>query len=228
MSDDTAENGQIPRPRGVLARGLEVIVEAVKRLPANPGVYRMLNKSGDALYVGKARNLKRRVTAYTQIGKLPERLRRMVAETVQLEVVTTNTEVEALLLEINLIKRLMPRYNVLLRDDKSFPYILITADHAAPQIAKHRGARNRPGRYFGPFASAGAVNSTIVALQRPFLLRNCSDSVFASRTRPCPPYPIKRCAGPCVGRIDPAGYAALVEQAADFPSGPSSTVPHRP
>jgi len=201
MSDDTAENGQIPRPRGVLARGLEVIVEAVKRLPANPGVYRMLNKSGDALYVGKARNLKKRVTAYTQIGKLPERLRRMVAETVQLEVVTTNTEVEALLLEINLIKRLMPRYNVLLRDDKSFPYILITGDHPAPQIAKHRGARARKGDYYGPFASAGAVHRTITALQRAFLLRSCNDSVYSSRTRPCLLYQIKRCSAPCTGRV---------------------------
>ncbi|HZE92899.1 MAG TPA: GIY-YIG nuclease family protein, partial [Rhizobacter sp.] len=177
MAEDTAENGRNLRPRGVLARGLDVIVEAVKQLPASPGVYRMLNKSGDALYVGKARNLKKRVVAYTQIGKLPERLRRMVAETAQLEVVTTNTEVEALLLEINLIKRLMPRYNVLLRDDKSFPYILITGDHAAPQIAKHRGARARKGDYYGPFASAGAVHRTITALQRAFLLRSCADSV---------------------------------------------------
>src|SRR5258706_9868393 len=227
MSDDTAENGQIPRPRGVLARGLEVIVEAVKRLPANPGVYRMLNKSGDALYVGKARNLKKRVTAYTQIGKLPERLRRMVAETVQLEVVTTNTEVEALLLEINLIKRLMPRYNVLLRDDKSFPYILITGDHPAPQIAKHRGARARKGDYYGPFASAGAVHRTITALQRAFLLRSCNDSVYSSRTRPCLLYQIKRCSAPCTGRISLEDYGQLVEQAGDFLSGKSRDVQGR-
>jgi excinuclease ABC subunit C len=227
MSDDTAENGQIPRPRGVLARGLEVIVEAVKRLPANPGVYRMLNKSGDALYVGKARNLKKRVTAYTQIGKLPERLRRMVAETVQLEVVTTNTEVEALLLEINLIKRLMPRYNVLLRDDKSFPYILITGDHPAPQIAKHRGARARKGDYYGPFASAGAVHRTITALQRAFLLRSCNDSVYSSRTRPCLLYQIKRCSAPCTGRVSLEDYGQLVEQARDFLSGKSRDVQAR-
>ncbi len=227
MSDDTAENGQIPRPRGVLARGLEVIVEAVKRLPANPGVYRMLNKSGDALYVGKARNLKKRVTAYTQIGKLPERLRRMVAETVQLEVVTTNTEVEALLLEINLIKRLMPRYNVLLRDDKSFPYILITGDHPASQIAKHRGARARKGDYYGPFASAGAVHRTITALQRAFLLRSCNDSVYSSRTRPCLLYQIKRCSAPCTGRISLEDYGQLVEQARDFLSGKSRDVQAR-
>jgi excinuclease ABC subunit C len=231
MADDTAENGQIPdiepAPRGVLARGVEVIADALKRLPQSPGVYRMLNKSGDALYVGKARNLKKRVNAYTQIGKLPERLRRMVAETTQLEVVTTNTEVEALLLEINLIKRLMPRYNVLLRDDKSFPYILITGDHAAPQIAKHRGARARKGDYYGPFASAGAVHRTITALQRAFLLRSCNDSVFGSRTRPCLLYQIKRCSGPCVGRISLEDYAQLVQQAKAFLSGESREVQSR-
>jgi excinuclease ABC subunit C len=212
---------------GAMARGVSVIEAQLRTLGNQPGVYRMLNAAGDALYVGKARNLRKRVATYTQLGRLPNRLQRMVAETAAMEVVSTNNEVEALLLEINLIKRLMPRYNVLLRDDKSFPYILITADHAAPQIAKHRGARNRPGRYFGPFASAGAVNSTIVALQRAFLLRNCSDSVFASRTRPCLQYQIKRCSGPCVGRIDPASYQALVEQAADFLSGRSSTVQQR-
>jgi len=231
MADDTAENGQIPgenpAPRGVLARGVEVIADALKRLPGSPGVYRMLNKSGDALYVGKARNLKKRVTAYTQIGKLPERLRRMVAETTQLEIVTTNTEVEALLLEINLIKRLMPRYNVLLRDDKSFPYILITGDHAAPQIAKHRGARARKGDYYGPFASAGAVHRTITALQRAFLLRSCNDSVFASRTRPCLLYQIKRCSAPCTGRISLEDYGQLVQQAKDFLSGKSRDVQAR-
>jgi len=231
MADDTAENGQIPDieppPRGVIARGVEVIVDALKRLPQSPGVYRMLNKSGDALYVGKARNLKKRVNAYTQIGKLPERLRRMVAETTQLEVVTTNTEVEALLLEINLIKRLMPRYNVLLRDDKSFPYILITGDHAAPQIAKHRGSRARKGDYYGPFASAGAVHRTITALQRAFLLRSCNDSVFGSRTRPCLLYQIKRCSGPCVGRISLEDYGQLVQQAKAFRSGESREVHSR-
>src|SRR5262245_39551265 len=163
MPGDSAENRQNPEtipeitaepaaPRGIV-RGVAVIAEAVKTLPGNPGVYRMLNKSGDALYVGKARNLKKRVGAYTQIGKLPERLRRMVSETAQLEVATTHTEVEALLLEINLIKRLMPRYNVLLRDDKSFPYILITRDHPAPQISKHRAPRARKAEHYGPFAS---------------------------------------------------------------------------
>jgi excinuclease ABC subunit C len=210
-----------------MSRGVGVIADALKNLPGSPGVYRMLNKSGDALYVGKARNLKKRVGAYTQLGKLPERLRRMVSETVQLEVVTTHTEVEALLLEINLIKRLMPRYNVLLRDDKSFPYILITGDHPAPQIAKHRGARARKGDYFGPFASAGSVHRTITALQRAFLLRSCADSVFASRTRPCLLYQIKRCAGPCVERISLADYGALVDQARDFLAGRSREVQQR-
>src|SRR5271170_91340 len=224
IGEESAGNGGIPRSGGRIARGLEVIVEALRNLPAGPGVYRMLNKSGDALYVGKARNLKKRVAAYTQIGKLPNRLRRMVAETASMEVVSTHTEVEALLLEINLIKRLMPRYNVLLRDDKSFPYILITADHAAPQIAKHRGARNRPGRYFGPFASAGAVNSTIVALQRAFLIRSCTDAFFESRTRPCLLYQIRRCAGPCTREIDFPGYTELVREARDFLSGRSRAV----
>ena len=227
IREDPAGNGGIPRSGGTIARGLEVIAEALRNLPASPGVYRMLNKSGDALYVGKARNLKKRVAAYTQIGKLPERLRRMVAETMRLEVVVTHTELEALLLEINLIKRLMPRYNVLLRDDKSFPYILISADSGAPQIAKHRGARNRKGDYYGPFASAGAVHRTITALQRAFLLRSCADSVFASRTRPCLLYQIKRCSAPCVDRIPPADYLRLVELAKDFLSGKSRAVQAR-
>jgi excinuclease ABC subunit C len=227
MAKDSAENRQIPDGRRGVALGVGVIEEALKNLPGSPGVYRMLNRSGDALYVGKARNLKKRVAAYTQIGKLPERLCRMVAETAQLEVVTTNTEVEALLLEINLIKRLMPRYNVLLRDDKSFPYILITRDHAAPQIAKHRGARARKGDYYGPFASAGAVHRTITALQRAFLLRSCADSVFASRSRPCLLYQIKRCSGPCVQRISLEDYARLVDQARDFLAGKSRDVQDR-
>jgi excinuclease ABC subunit C len=227
MSDDSAANRQIPESRPHMPRGLQVIVDALKSLPGAPGVYRMLNRSGDALYVGKARNLKKRVATYTQIGKLPERLRRMVAETAQLEVVTTNTEVEALLLEINLIKRLMPRYNVLLRDDKSFPYILITGDHPAPQIAKHRGARARKGDYYGPFASAGAVHRTITALQRAFLLRSCPDSVFTSRTRPCLLYQIKRCSAPCVGRIALDDYGRLVNLARDFLDGRSRDVQAR-
>jgi excinuclease ABC subunit C len=227
MSTESAENREKPEVRGRIGHGLATIAEAIKTLPGSPGVYRMLNKAGDALYVGKARNLKKRVSAYTQVGKLPERLRRMVAETAQLEVVTTHTEVEALLLEINLIKRLMPRYNVLLRDDKSFPYIHITGDHPAPQIAKHRGARSRKGDYYGPFASAGAVHRTITALQRAFLLRSCNDSVFGGRTRPCLLYQIKRCSAPCVGRISAPDYERLVVQARDFLSGKASEVQAR-
>ncbi len=213
---DTAETTQ--------AIGLAVLQRAVEKLPNSPGVYRMLDASGEVLYVGKARALKKRVTSYTHPIKLSNRIRRMVAETASLEIVTTHTEVEALLLECNLIKRLMPRYNVLLRDDKSFPDILVTGDHAFPQITKHRGARNRKGEYFGPFASAGSVNKTIVALQRAFLLRNCSDAVFAQRTRPCLQYQIKRCSAPCVGYIDEPSYQALVDQAAGFLHGDSRGV----
>jgi excinuclease ABC subunit C len=183
-----------------------------------------MNAKGDVLYVGKARDLKKRVTAYTQPYRQANRIQRMISETAAMEFVTTHTEVEALLLEANLIKRYMPRYNVLLRDDKSFPYILITGDHPAPQLAKHRGARNRPGEYFGPFASAGAVNRTIVALQRAFLLRPCSDSIFSSRTRPCLQFQIKRCSAPCVGRIAEADYHGLVQEAHDFLTGKSDAV----
>ena len=207
-----------------LARGIEAIAEALRNLPPGPGVYRMLDRRGDALYVGKARSLKKRVATYTQLAKLPRRLQRMVAETASLEVVTTHTEVEALLLESNLIKRLMPRYNVLLRDDKSFPYILIAAGHDYPQITKHRGAHSRDGAYFGPFASAGAVNRTITALEKAFLLRSCSDSVFPARTRPCLMHQIKRCSAPCVGRISQQDYAALVRQAKDFLTGRSHDI----
>ncbi len=216
-----------PIPGGLLARGVAVIEAQLRTLPGGSGVYRMLNARGDALYVGKARSLKKRVATYAQIYRLPNRLRRMVAETAAIEVVATHTEVEALLLESNMIKRLMPRFNVQLRDDKSFPYILITADHPAPQILKHRGAQDRPGRYFGPFASAGAVNNTITALQRAFLLRSCSDSVFASRTRPCLQFQIKRCSAPCVGRIGGEDYARLVGEAADFLSGKSRDIQQR-
>jgi excinuclease ABC subunit C len=179
------------------------------------------------LYVGKAKDLKKRVSSYTQITRLPIRLQRMVAETVTMEFVTTQTEVEALLLEANLIKRFLPTYNVLLRDDKSFPYILITGDHEAPRITKHRGSRERKGEYFGPFASAGAVNRTLVALQRAFLLRNCSDNIYATRTRPCLQYQIKRCSAPCVGRIGIEEYCALVGQAREFLAGRSNEVQQR-
>jgi excinuclease ABC subunit C len=207
--------------------GVEIIRGAVKTLPDTPGVYRMVNARGEALYVGKARSLKKRVASYTHIGRLPTRLVRMVAETAAMEVVTTHTEIEALLLESNLIKRFMPRFNVLLRDDKSFPFIFITGDHKAPRIVKHRGAQNRPGRYFGPFASAGAVNDTVAALQRAFLLRSCSDNVYASRTRPCLQYQIKRCSAPCVGRIGEAEYRELATQASDFLAGRRSDVRQR-
>ena len=187
-------------------KGVAIIEAAIATMPANPGVYRMLNHKGDALYVGKARSLKRRVLSYTQIGRLPERLRRMVSETAAMEVITTHTEAEALLLEANLIKRLKPRFNIVLRDDKSYPWLTLTEDHPFPQIAKHRGARTRLGSYYGPFASAWAVNQTVTAMQRVFLLRSCADTVFANRTRPCLLYQIKRCSAPCVGRIDAAEY----------------------
>jgi excinuclease ABC subunit C len=184
----------------------------------------MLSQRGDALYVGKARNLKKRVANYTHPAKLPYRLQRMIAETVSMEFVTTHTEVEALLLEANLINQLRPRYNVLLRDDKSFPYILITGDQDFPQIVKHRGSRKRKGYYFGPFATVGAVNRTITALQRAFLLRNCADTIFQARSRPCLQYQIKRCSAPCVDRITTEDYGDLVAQAREFLSGRSSKV----
>ncbi|MCZ8178285.1 MAG: excinuclease ABC subunit UvrC [Rhizobium sp.] len=204
--------------------GAELIGEFVKRLPNAPGVYRMLNKDGDVMYVGKARSLKKRVSNYAQGRVHSNRLSRMVRETVHMEFVTTRTEVEALLLEANLIKRLRPRYNVLLRDDKSFPYILITGDSRSPAIYKHRGARARKGDYFGPFASASAVGRTINSLQRAFLLRTCTDSVFESRTRPCLLYQIKRCSGPCTHEISDQDYAGLVNEAKDFLSGKSQNV----
>jgi excinuclease ABC subunit C len=205
-------------------RGLAVIEAALVNLPLSPGVYRMLDARGDALYVGKARALKKRVAAYTQPMRLPERLRRMVAETVAMEIVTTHTEAEALLLEANLIKRLKPRYNILLRDDKSYPWLMLTEDHDFPQIAKHRGAHTRKATYWGPFASAWAVKETVTAMQRVFLLRSCADTVFANRSRPCLLHQIRRCSAPCVGRIDRAGYAALVAQARAFLSGRQGAV----
>ena len=204
--------------------GIELIQTLVKRLPNAPGVYRMVNATGDVLYVGKARSLKKRVTNYAQGRGHTNRIGRMVRETAAMEFLVTRTETEALLLEANLIKRLRPRFNVLLRDDKSFPYILITGDHNAPGIFKHRGARSRKGDYFGPFASAGAVDRTINALQRAFLLRSCTDTFFDNRTRPCLLFQIKRCSGPCTGEIDRAGYAELVSEAKDFLSGRSGRV----
>ncbi len=204
--------------------GAELIAEFVKRLPNNPGVYRMFNEAGDVLYVGKAHSLKKRVANYAMGRVHSNRIARMVRETANMEFVTTRTETEALLLEANLIKRLRPRFNVLLRDDKSFPYILITGNHRAPAIFKHRGARARKGEYFGPFASAGAVGRTINSLQRAFLIRTCTDSVFETRTRPCLLYQIKRCSGPCTREISDEGYAELVQEAKDFLSGKSQNV----
>jgi excinuclease ABC, C subunit len=205
-------------------RGAAVIQGYLSTLPNAPGVYRMINGGGEVLYVGKAKSLKKRVTSYLQAPRLGPRLHRMVAETASMEFVTTHTEAEALLLEANLIKRLKPRYNILLRDDKSFPSILLTDDHAFPQVVKHRGAQSRPGKYFGPFASAGAVNKTLTALQRAFLLRTCSDSVFQARTRPCLLHQIKRCSAPCVGYIDQAAYGDLVAEARAFLRGDSQRV----
>ena len=206
------------------ARGGALIASLVKRLPNKPGVYRMFNAGGDVLYVGKAKSLKNRVNSYARLGGHNNRIARMIAQTAAMEFVTTRSETEALLLEANLIKRLRPRFNVLLRDDKSFPYILITGGHPAPGLFKHRGARTRKGDYFGPFASAGAVGRTINALQRAFLLRTCTDSVYESRTRPCLLFQIKRCSGPCTGEISPEGYATLVDEAKAFLSGRSSAV----
>ncbi len=215
---------QNPKDGGEPARGVLVIQANLRTMPAGPGVYRMLSASGDVLYVGKAKSLKKRVASYTHLDRLSLRIRRMVSETAGMEVVTTHTEAEALLLESNLIKRMMPRYNILLKDDKSFPYLLITGDHDWPRVLKHRGARGRAGEYFGPFASAGAVNQTLGALERAFLLRSCSDSVFAHRTRPCLMYQIKRCSGPCAGRIERDEYLTLVSEARDFLSGHSRRI----
>jgi excinuclease ABC subunit C len=220
--------GARPMPRaGGIAAGLTAIRTALRTMPSAPGVYRMLDRRGDALYVGKARSLKSRVQNYTHTAGLSNRLRRMVAETSTMDVVVTQTEAEALLLECNLIKRLMPRYNVLLRDDKSFPLIRIAADHEFPRIAKFRGARDDKGSYFGPFASAGAVNRTLVTLQKAFLLRSCSDSMFAVRTRPCLLHQIKRCSAPCVGRIGREDYGLLIGEALAFLSGKSGAVLQR-
>ncbi len=204
--------------------GVAAIREVLATLKPKPGVYRMLDARGDVLYVGKARALRNRVANYTQVDRLPLRLKRMVSQTRSMVIVTTNSEAEALLLEAQLIKRYRPAYNVLLRDDKSFPFILLRADHEFPRITKHRGARKAKGNYYGPFASAGSVNTTINALQKLFLLRSCTDSFMARRDRPCLLYQIKRCSAPCVGRIDAAGYDELVRQAKDFLGGKSSAV----
>src|SRR3954462_10103307 len=223
LPDILEESGAVGE--GPLATGHEAIERAVRFAPTSPGVYRMLNANSDVLYVGKAKNVKKRLSNYARLSApQPARILRMIAATVTVEIVSTTTETEALLLEANLIKQLRPRFNVQLRDDKSFPYILITGDHWAPQILKHRGAQTRPGRYFGPFASAGAVGRTITALQRAFLVRSCTDGFFESRTRPCLLYQIRRCSGPCTGEIDFPGYTELVREATDFLSGRSRLV----
>jgi excinuclease ABC subunit C len=222
---EIAEENAEPVAEGPLAIGHAAIENAVRLAPISPGVYRMLNAANDVLYVGKAKNVRKRLASYARLtAPQPARIQRMIAATVAVEIVSTATETEALLLEANLIKQLRPRFNVQLRDDKSFPYILITGDHWAPQILKHRGAQTRPGQYFGPFASAGAVNRTITALQRAFLVRSCTDSFFESRTRPCLLYQIRRCSGPCTGEIDFPGYTELVREAKDFLSGRSHAV----
>lgn len=212
-----------PRPESALT-GPDVIKSHLAKAPAKPGVYRMLGVKGDVLYVGKARSLKNRIASYARLQGNSGRIQRMIMATASMMMVTTATEMEALLLEANLIKQLKPRYNVLLRDDKSFPHILVTGNHDFPQIVKHRGARKQKGRYFGPFASAGAVNRTLNQLQKAFLLRTCSDSVFEARTRPCLLHQIKRCAAPCTGLIDTPGYTALVEDATRFLEGRSTKV----
>ena len=211
-------------PPQSMAAGRSAIERYAKLAPTAPGVYRMVDVDGEVLYVGKAKSIRKRIINYTRPAGLDTRIMRIIAATHHIEFVTTRTETEALLLEANLIKRLRPRFNVLLRDDKSFPYILITADHPAPQIVKHRGARNRPGDYFGPFASVWAVNRTVTALQRAFLIRSCSDAVYESRTRPCLLHQIKRCSAPCTGEIKPDDYAELVREARAFLSGKSQAI----
>jgi excinuclease ABC subunit C len=208
----------------LLTEGRAAIMRYAAQAPSRPGVYRMINARGDVLYVGKAKNIKKRIAAYARPAGHDGRIERMIAATRTLEFIVTRTETEALLLEANLIKRLRPRFNVVLRDDKSFPYIVITTDHWAPQILKHRGARRRQGHYYGPFASVWAVNRTINALQRAFLLRSCSDAFFASRTRPCLLYQIKRCSAPCTREIDFKNYSVLVREADEFLSGRSKSV----
>jgi excinuclease ABC subunit C len=223
----TDSEDQPSEPAAQGPKGADLIRAEVATLPQRPGVYRMVDAKGSVLYVGKAKNLRKRVVAYTRPERLGARMARVVAATRALEIVTTRTEAEALLLESNLIKRLKPRYNVLLRDDKSFPFIMITADHQWPQITKHRGARAAGREYFGPFASAGAVNATLAQLARAFPLRSCSDSIFESRTRPCLQYQIKRCTAPCVGRIGREDYLAMVDEAREFLGGKSRAIQER-
>ena len=224
VTDDAAA---LADPGVSLERGVAALRKALTTMPASAGVYCMRDRHEKPLYVGKAKSLKKRVATYVNVRTLPVRLQRMIAGTVSVEVITTESEVEALLLESNMIKRLKPHYNILLRDDKSFPYILLRRGHRWPQITKYRGAKSGQGDYFGPFASAGAVDLTINALQRAFPLRSCSDSVLESRTRPCLQYQIKRCTAPCVGRIGKADYDGLVEEARAFLAGRSRQVQRR-
>lgn len=222
-TESTEESASHARPK----YGPKLIADYVSRLPGKPGVYRMFDEYGTVLYVGKAKDLKKRVTAYTAYDRHPMRLRRMIRATTAMEFVITESETEALILEASLIKRLKPRYNILLRDDKSFPYILVRKDHPAAQVTKHRGARKIKGDYYGPFASAGAVNRTLDTLQRAFRLRNCSDSIYESRTRPCLQYQIKRCSAPCTGEIALPEYQELIDDAEDFLKGKSDTLRQR-
>jgi excinuclease ABC subunit C len=209
---------------GALKKGQDIIKGYQKTLPDTAGVYRMLDEHENVLYVGKAKSLKKRVVSYTHVEKLSRRIQMMVMQTHTMEFVHTNTEAEALLLEANLIKKLKPRYNILLRDDKSFPYIFLSEDHDYPVVTKHRGAHKRKGRYFGPFANASAVTRTINILQKVFMLRNCTDNVFANRSRPCLQYHIKRCTAPCVDYVSKQGYAEQVKQAQDFLDGKSESI----
>ncbi|MGD9639041.1 MAG: excinuclease ABC subunit UvrC [Alphaproteobacteria bacterium] len=203
----------------ISSAGIRSVKEKIKNAPENPGVYRMLNQNGDVLYVGKAKNLKKRLTSYTRFNALSPRIKRMIAQTYDIEIIVTENETAALILENDLIKKLLPRYNILLRDDKSFPFILINKEHNFPKITKHRGRQNIKGVYFGPFAAVSAVNQTLTILQKAFLLRSCSDVVFKSRSKPCLLYQIKRCSAPCVEKISHENYQELVLEAQNFLSG---------
>ena len=220
----SSENKKSRRHTTSFDTGAAMLRAQIKTLPAQPGIYRMIGLDGTPLYVGKAKNLKKRVAAYTQRARLPIRLQRMVALAQNLEITITRTEAEALLLEANFIQRFLPPFNIQLRDDKSYPYILITRDHDFPQIMKHRGAKNRKGWYFGPFASGGAVTETLTMLQRGFQMRNCSDSFFANRSRPCLQYHIKRCTAPCVGQVTKEDYAQQVEDTVGFLKGKNQDI----
>ncbi len=224
VADEPSAESEAPQTPESVKRGVEIIKKHWKHAPNGPGVYRMIAESGEVLYVGKAKNVRKRVASYTRLAGHVNRIARMISATASMMFISVETETDALLLEANLIKQLKPRFNVLMRDDKSFPYILIAMDHEAPQILKHRGARGRKGDYFGPFASVWAVNRALNALERAFLLRSCTQSFYDNRTRPCLLYQIKRCSGPCTGEISIEDYAELVREARDFLSGKSRSV----